>query len=335
MKRIILLILNTLLCILACEAQYLKRESTFYPCLDIIISNYYNCYFRYPDKIKKLVRFAEYFLEAYPDVNNSCRDNLSMEILPYLKKNMKHILIEEDEGNTYTIRISNDTLLYISSSFWPFSPCEDSLFKEGSPIEYYHYYDNLRIPRFYSSHNDVILYPDSVYQGFKREVSEIQRKYIVISNSSLPYKYYIYKNDTVPILSMLEYNFGKPLRYYCNGDVIRSSLPFYRKLESYLRRFCKLHKCKRMLFMFPDYNLSDYCFFGYGHLIEEMGVLGEQETPPPPSIPVFDSNDKVIGYDTVEYKKMVDEIETSVLFEYRTVESYDIYKIGKQIIYKL
>ena len=40
----------------------------------------------------------------------------------------------------------------------------------------------------------------------------------------------------------------------------------------------------------------------FDDLIEEMGVLGGQEIPPPPSISVFDNNN-VIGYDTTEYKK--------------------------------
>lgn len=257
MKKVIVFICNLLLCIFVCDAQYFKRESVFYPCLDVIVSNYYNYYFRFPDKVKDLVRFAEYFFEAYPDLDNSCKNNLKNEILPFLKKNIKDIFITEDIGHSYTMRIGSDTLLYVSSSFWPFSPCEDSLFIGGNPNEYYHFYDNFLVPRFYSSHKKAILYPDSVYQDFKREVLNIQHKYIVLSNSSLPYKYYIYKNDTVPILSMLEYNWGKPLRYYCNGDVIRPGFSFYGKLESYLKRFCKLHKCIRILFMLPDYNLPD------------------------------------------------------------------------------
>lgn len=252
-----MLVFTFLLCISVCNAQYFKRESDFYPCLDVIVSNYFNHYFRYPDKAEDLILFAEYFLKTYPNVDNSCKNNLNMEILPYLRKNMKHILIEEDKGNTYTMRMDNDTLLYISSSFWPFSPCEDSLFIGGNPTEYYHYNENLRIPRFYSSHNKAILYPDSVYQDFKREVLNIQHKYIVLSNSSLPYKFYIYKNDTVPILSMLEYNWGEPLRYYCSGEPVKSNFPFYRKLNSYLKRFCKLYKCKRILFTLPDYNITD------------------------------------------------------------------------------
>mgnify|MGYP003212102093 FL=1 len=44
-------------------------------------------------------------------------------------------------------------------------------------------------------------------------------------------------------------------------------------------------------------------------LVEEMGVLGEQEVPPLPSILVFDNNN-AIGYDTTEYKKKLDGIKT-------------------------
>lgn len=260
MKKIIMLIFNILLCIFVCDAQYFKRESIFYPCLDMIISNYYYSYFRFPDKMKDLVHFAEYFFEAYPDVDNSCKYNLKMEILPFLKKNMKHILIEEDEGNTYTIRMGSDTLLHVSQFFLPFSPCEDSFFIGERPNDYYHYCENFRTPRFYSLHNEVILFPDSIYQDFKRGVLNVQHKYIDLSNGSVPYKYYIYENDTIPVCSMLEYNMNKPLHYYCNGEQINSKLLFYEKLESFLKRFCKLHKCKQILFMLPDYNLPGRIF---------------------------------------------------------------------------
>lgn len=47
----------------------------------------------------------------------------------------------------------------------------------------------------------------------------------------------------------------------------------------------------------------------FDDLIEEMGVLGEQEISPPPSILVFDNNN-AIGYDTAEYKKKLDGIKT-------------------------
>lgn len=256
MKRIIMLIFSFQLCILVCNAQYLRRESVFYPCLDIIVSNYYNYYFRFPDKVKDLIRFTECLYDTYPDWNNACDYNLKEKIIPYLKSNVDKILIEE-EGYDYTIRIDSDTLLYVPQSFWPFSPCEDSLFIGGSPNEYYHFYEKFRIPRFYSSRDEAIFYPDSVYQDFKREVLNVQHRYIDVSNGSVPCKYYIYENDTVPISSMLEYNLGKPLRYYCSGEQVVSKLPFYAKLESFLKYFCKLHKCKQILFMLPDYNLSD------------------------------------------------------------------------------
>lgn len=254
MRKIIILIFNILLCIFVCDAQYFKRESIFYPCLDVVVSNYYNYYFRFPDKAKDLIHFAEYFFEVYPDVDNSCKNNLKMEILPFLKKNMKHILIEEDEGNTYTIRIDSDTLLHVSPLFMPFSPCEDSFFIGKSPNDYYHYCENFRTPRFYSLHNKVVLFSDSVYQDFKRGVQNVQHKYIDLSNDSVPYKYYIYENDTIPVCSMLEYVANKSLRYYCNGEKIKSEFPFYEKLESFLMHFCKLYKCNRILFMLPDYN---------------------------------------------------------------------------------
>ena len=47
----------------------------------------------------------------------------------------------------------------------------------------------------------------------------------------------------------------------------------------------------------------------FDDLVEEMGVLGEQEVPPLPSILVFDNNN-AIGYDTTEYKKKLDGIKT-------------------------
>lgn len=250
MKRILMIIFNLLLCVLVCDAQYFYRNSPFYPCLDEIVGNYYNYYYRFPDKVKDLIRFAEC---SYDD-NNACDRILKKKILPYLKKNIKHIFIEED-GDNYTIRMGNDTLLYIPPSFQPFSPCEDSLFVGKWPNEYYRFCDKFRIPRFYSSDKEAILYPDSIYQGFRREVVNIQHKYIVFSNGSLPYKYYVHENDTVPILSMLEYDLGKPLRYYCSSERIKSNLSFYEKLELYLWSFCNLHKCKRILFMLPDYNI--------------------------------------------------------------------------------
>lgn len=107
MKRIILLILNALLCISVCDAQFYPRESIFYPYLDIIVINYYNYHFRYPAKVKELVRFTEYSIEAYPDADNSYRDNISMEILPYLKRNIKHILIEESPSHALAKRSVN------------------------------------------------------------------------------------------------------------------------------------------------------------------------------------------------------------------------------------
>lgn len=256
MKKLIFLLLNLQVFVFTCYAQYQRRESVFYPCLDVIVRYYYNHYYRFPENIKYLVSFTEYYYETYPEADSSCRDNLLVKIIPYLKKNRKHIFIKEEDYN-YTIQMGNDTLLYVPPSFWPFSPCEDSLFIGKDPKEYYHFYDHLRTPRFYSPRNKAILYPDSVFQDFKRGVLHIQHKYIDISNGSVPYKYYKYENDTVPILSMLEYNLGKPLRYYCSGEQIISNLPFYAKLESFLKCFCKLHKCKQILFMLPDYNLSD------------------------------------------------------------------------------
>lgn len=47
----------------------------------------------------------------------------------------------------------------------------------------------------------------------------------------------------------------------------------------------------------------------FDDLVEEIGVLGEQEIPPPSSILVFDNNN-AIGYDTAEYKKKLDGIKT-------------------------
>lgn len=47
----------------------------------------------------------------------------------------------------------------------------------------------------------------------------------------------------------------------------------------------------------------------FDDLIEEMGALSEFESPPPPPIPIFDNNNNVIGYDTAEYKKAIDEVE--------------------------
>lgn len=254
MKRFLMIIFNFLLCVLVCDAQYFYRDSPFYPCLDEIVGNYYNYYYRFPNKVKDLIRFTECFNVAFPDWNNACDNNLNEKIIPYLKGNVDNIIIEE-QGHNYTMRIGSDTLLYIPSSYWPFSPCEDSLFIGGCPNEYFHFYDKFRIPRFYSSHNEAIFFPDSVYQDFKRDVSNFQKKYIISPNCSLPYKYYVHENDTVPILSMLEYNFGESLRYYCSSERIKSNLSFYEKLESYLWSFCNLHKCNRILFMLPDYNL--------------------------------------------------------------------------------
>lgn len=234
--------INLQLCLLVCNAQYLRRESIYFTCLDIMVGYYYSTYYKFPENIKDLVNFTEYYYETYPEADSSCRDNLLVKIIPYLKKNRKHIFIKEEDCN-YTIQMDNDTLLYVPPSFWPFSPCEDSLFIGGSPKEYYHFYEHLRTPRFFSLHNKALLYPDSVYQVFKRGILHIQQKYIDISNGSMTCKYYIYENDTVPILSMLEYNLGKPLRYYCSGEQIKFNLPFYAKLESFLKCFCKLYKC--------------------------------------------------------------------------------------------
>ena len=256
MKRFSMLIFNLLSCVLVCNAQYFFRDSPFYPCLDVVVSNYYNYYFRFPNKVKDLIHFAENFFEAYPEADNTCKHNLIRELLPYMKKNMKHIQIEEDEGYSYTIRMGSDTLLYISSSFWPFSPCEDSLFIGGNRKEYYHFYDKFRIPRFYSSRGEAVFYPDSVYQDFKSEVSNFQKRFITFDNGFFPSKYYVYENDTIPILSMLEYNLGKSLRYYCDGQPISLRIPFYQKLESFLESLCKAYKCQRILFMMPDYNIS-------------------------------------------------------------------------------
>lgn len=254
MKRFIMLMLYSQLYLLVCNAQYLRRESVFYPCLDVIVGYYYSNYYEFPESTKDLVDFAEYYFKIYPDADSSCKDNLLVKILPFLKENMEHIIMKDDE-DAYIIKMGNDTLLHIPPSFRPFSPCDDSLFIGGNPKEYYHFYNHLRSPRFFSSQNKALLFPDTVYYDFKREVLNIQKKYIVLSNNSLPYKYYIYENDTIPILSMLEFNVNKPLHYYCNGELINSKLPFYEKLESLLNYFCKLYKCNRILFMLPDYNL--------------------------------------------------------------------------------
>lgn len=255
MKRIIMLIIYFQLCSSICNAQYIARESDFFPCLDEVVAHYYNSYYKFPTDVKDLIDFAKYAVDTYPGDNGygSCRANILFKILPYLKENKRNITIIEDFGYTYTIQIGNDTLLYIPPTFWPFSPCEDSLFIGKDPKEYYHFYDHFLIPRFFSSQNKAILYPDSVYQEFKSGVLNIQHKYIIPSNSSKPYKYYIYENDTVPILSMLEYNVNKPIRYYCNGEQIHSKLLFYLKLESFLMHFCDSHKCMRVLFMLPNY----------------------------------------------------------------------------------
>ena len=47
----------------------------------------------------------------------------------------------------------------------------------------------------------------------------------------------------------------------------------------------------------------------FDSLIEEMGTLSEFESPPPTKIQFFDDNNNVIGYDTVRYKKKIDEVE--------------------------
>lgn len=263
MKIFTLLIFNFLLSTVTGNAQSPPKEDSFYPCLDMIVRNYENYYFKYPGNIKDLIDFTESLFEAYSDLDNACKNNLILKILPYLEKNMKQVLIEKNEMDAYTIRIGNDTLLHVSSSAWPFSPCEDSLFIGGDSNEYYHFYDRFRSPRFYSSHGKAIMYADSIYQKFEQEVFNIIHKYIVPSNCPLPYKYYTYENDTVPIVSMLEYNLGKPLRYYCSGRIIKSKLFFYKKLEMFLRSFCKLYKCRRLLFTIPDYNLSDGQSLGY------------------------------------------------------------------------
>lgn len=263
MKRIIILIVNLQLCTLVCNAQYLLRENPFYPCLDVIVGLYYNNYYKFPDSTKELINFTEYFFETYPDGDNACKDNLSIKIIPYLKKNIKHILIKKDPEFTYTIQMGSDTLLYVPPSMYSFSPCEDSLFIGGNPREYRSFYDHLRCPRFYTSHNKVVLYPDSVYENFEKDIINLEYKYLVPSNNSVLFKYYIYENDTIPIVSMLEYKLGKPLRYYCNGEQIKPQFPFYEKLESYLRYFCKVHKCKRILFAIPDFNHPNEQWLGY------------------------------------------------------------------------
>ncbi len=249
--------LNFLLCILVCNAQSPSKENPFYPCLDMIVRNYESYYFKYPSNIKDLIDFTKALFEAYPELDNTCKNNLVLKILPYLEKNRKQILVENKEKEAYTIRIGNDTLLHVSSSAWPFSPCEDSLFIGGDSKEYYHFYDRFRSPRFYSSYSKAIMYTDSIHQKFAQDLLNIIHTYIVPSKCPLPYKYYIYENDTVPIVSMLEYNLGKPLRYYCSGRIIQSKLLFYKKLEMFLGSFCKLHKCRRLLFTIPDYNFPD------------------------------------------------------------------------------
>lgn len=254
MNRFIMLLIYSHLYVVICNAQYLRRESIFYPCLDIIVGYYYSNYFEFPKNTTDLVSFTEYYFKTYPDADSGCRDNILVEILPFLKENTEHITMEDD-GYVYTIEMGNDTLLYVPTSFRPFSPCDDSLFIGGDPKDYYHFYDHLRTPRFFSSHNKAILLPDTVYYDFKNEVLNIQQKYIFQSDNSLPFKYYIYENDTIPILSMLEYNVNKPLHYYCNGELVNSKLLFYEKLESLLKYFCELYKCNRILFMLPDYNL--------------------------------------------------------------------------------
>lgn len=257
MRRNTMFLFNVLFCTFLCNAQYLKRDNMFYPHLDVIVANYYNCYFKFPNSVEDLIRFTECFLKIYPDVDNTTKSNVEINILPYLKKNKKRISIEEEEECTYTMRMGCDTLLYVPPTFWPFSPCNNSFFIGERPNDYYHYYERFRVPRCYSSSNKIILYPDSVYTNFKRGILDVQHKYLKLTVGSVPYKYYIYENDTVPIFSMLEYNLGKTLRYYCSNQRIVSQLPFYTNLEVFLKRFCKLHQCKQVLFMLPDYNLSD------------------------------------------------------------------------------
>ena len=256
MRRKTTFLFSILLCTFLCNAQYLKRDNMFYPHLDVIVANYHNCYFKFPDSVEDLIRFTEYFLKTYSN-DNATKSNLEINILPYLKKNKKRISIEEEKEYTYTMRMEGDTLVYVPPGFWPFSPCESSFFIGERPNDYYYYYEKLRVPRCYSSNNRIIFFPDKVYQDFEKGIRLTQQKYIDISNGSIPYKYYIYENDTVPIFSMLEYNFGKPLRYYCSDERIVSQSPFYVNLEVFLKKFCKKHQCKQILFMLPDYNLSD------------------------------------------------------------------------------
>lgn len=258
-----MLIVNLQLCILVCNAQYLLKEIPFYPCLDVIVDYYYNSHYKYPDSTKELINFTEYFFKTYPDTINTYKNDITVKILPYLKKNKKHILIKKGAGYSYTIQIGNDTLLYSPSSTWTYSPCADTLFIGKDPKRYYRIYEYLRTPRFYTSHNNVVLYPDSVYENFEKDIINLEYKYLVPSNNSVLFKYYIYENDTIPIVSMLEYKLGKPLRYYCNGEQIKPQFPFYEKLESYLRYFCKVHKCKRILFVIPDFNHPNEQWLGY------------------------------------------------------------------------
>lgn len=151
MRRNTMFLFNVLFCTFLCNAQYLKRDNMFYPHLDVIVANYYNCYFKFPNSVEDLIRFTECFLKIYPDVDNTTKSNVEINILPYLKKNKKRISIEEEEECTYTMRMGCDTLLYVPPTFWPFSPCNNSFFIGERPNDYYHYYERFRVPRCYSS----------------------------------------------------------------------------------------------------------------------------------------------------------------------------------------
>lgn len=251
MKGLIIFITTIFLCNTVCLAQKsLNREKDFLPYLNEIVDNYYFYHYEYPTDIKRLIKFTEYSLEARPD-NFSWKENITLEVLPYLKNNSREINLKEKGG--YTIQIKSDTLLYIPPSSLLFSPCEDSLFIGKEPREYYHFHKYFKAPRFFSLSHKALLYPERVYKDFSKAVEDIQRKEIK-PDSALSYRYYIYEKDTVPIFSTLEYKLNEPLRYYCNGQQVKRKLPLYDELESFLSCFCELHKCSRIIFSFLDYD---------------------------------------------------------------------------------
>ena len=86
MRRNTMFLFNVLFCTFLCNAQYLKRDNMFYPHLDVIVANYYNCYFKFPNAVEDLIRFTECFLKIYPDVDNTTKSNVEINILSYKKR---------------------------------------------------------------------------------------------------------------------------------------------------------------------------------------------------------------------------------------------------------